>query len=168
MSACTDVTTLSIIVFFGGSTTRWTLHDEALACRVAPCIRRHITPAFDHVDAIGLPRPRISFTVGRYSRDGMAAARTMHERLFTELVATERNHSDIAFGAGHLMGTTVMGADPARSVVDGEGRAHDVRNLFVVGSSVFPTVGTANPTLTLAALALRTADKLRRTLTQLP
>jgi choline dehydrogenase-like flavoprotein len=51
-----------------------------------------------------------------------------------------------------------MGADPARSVVDADGRAHDVSNLFVAGSSVFPREGTANPTSTLAALPLRTAD----------
>jgi choline dehydrogenase-like flavoprotein len=127
-----------------------------------------ITPAWDHLDAIGLPRPRIAFTVGSYVRDGMAAAKVLHERLFTELRATERNHSDIAFGAGHLIGTTAMGANPATSVVDGNGRAHDVSNLFVVGSSVFPTEGTANPTLTLAALALRSADVLRRGLSQLP
>ena len=133
-----------------------------------PDPHNRITPAFDHLDAIGLPRPRIAFTVGTYARDGMAAAKELHERLFTELLATERNHSDIAFGSGHLIGTTAMGADPARSVVDGNGRAHDVSNLFVVGSSVFPTEGTANPTLTLAALALRTADVLRRNLSQLP
>ena len=61
-----------------------------------------------------------------------------------------------------MMGTTQMGADPARSVTDGDGRSHDVPNLFVAGCSLFPTVGTANPTLTLAALALRTADVIRR------
>src|SRR5262249_26744432 len=132
-----------------------------------PDPNNRITPAVGLLDAIGLPRPKIAFTVGKYSRDGMAAAKAMHERLFTELAATERNHSDIAFGAGHVMGTTAMGADPARSVVDADGRAHDVSNLFVVGSSVFPTVGTANPRLTLAALALRTADVLRRELPRL-
>src|SRR3954454_17851187 len=89
-------------------------------------------------------------TVGDYARDGVGAAKQVHEQLFTELLATERNHSDIAFGAGHLIGTTAMGADPAHSVVNGDGQAHDVPNLFVVGSSVFPTEGTANPTLTLA------------------
>jgi glucose dehydrogenase len=133
-----------------------------------PDPKNRITPAFNHLDAIGLPRPRIAFTVGKYARDGMAAAKVLHERLFTELLATERNHSDIAFGAGHLIGTTAMGADPTRSVVNADGRAHDVSNLFVVGSSVFPTEGTANPTLTLAALALRTADVLRRNLSRLP
>ena len=121
-----------------------------------------IVPDFAHLDAIGLPRPQISFTIGRYVRDGMAEATALHERLFDQLKATERTHVGFPFGAGHVMGTTQMGADPARSVTDGDGRSHDVPNLFVAGSSLFPTVGTANPTLTLAALALRTADVIRR------
>ena len=121
-----------------------------------------IVPDFTRLDAIGLPRPQISFTIGAYVRDGMAEATALHERLFDQLKATERTHVGFPFGAGHVMGTTQMGADPARSVTDGDGRSHDVPNLFVAGSSLFPTVGTANPTLTLAALALRTADVIRR------
>ena len=60
-------------------------------------------------------------------------------------------------GAGHVMGTCRMGDDPAKSVVDKNLRSHDHSNLFVVGASVFPTVGSANPTLTVAALSLRLA-----------
>jgi choline dehydrogenase-like flavoprotein len=120
-----------------------------------------ITPDFAHLDAIGLPRPRIAFTIGQYVRDGMADAAVLHERLFDQLRATERTHVGFPFGAGHLMGTTKMGADRATSVTDGFGRSHDVRNLWIAGSSLFPTVGTANPTLTLAALALRTAEAIR-------
>jgi choline dehydrogenase-like flavoprotein len=120
-----------------------------------------IRPDFAHLDAIGLPRPRITFTIGQYVRDGMADAAVLHERLFDQLRATERTHVGFPFGAGHLMGTTKMGADRATSVTDGFGRSHDVRNLWIAGSSLFPTVGTANPTLTLAALALRTAEAIR-------
>jgi choline dehydrogenase-like flavoprotein len=58
------------------------------------------------------------------------------------------------------MGTTHMGNDPAHSVADGYGRTHDHENLYIAGSSLFPTSGTANPTLTIAALALRTAAAL--------
>jgi choline dehydrogenase-like flavoprotein len=53
-----------------------------------------------------------------------------------------------------------MGADPARSVVDPELRCHQHKNLFIAGSAVFPTGGTANPTLTIAALSLRLADTI--------
>ena len=66
--------------------------------------------------------------------------------------------------AAHIMGTAVMGDVPADSVVDRWGRAHDVPNLWVVGSSVFPTASTANPTLTIAALTLRTAQAIHRTM----
>lgn len=62
-------------------------------------------------------------------------------------------------GAHHL-GTTRMAADPRYGVVDGNCQVHGVSNLFVAGSSVFPTGGHANPTLTLIALAVKLADFL--------
>jgi glucose dehydrogenase len=60
------------------------------------------------------------------------------------------------------MGTYRMGNDPKTSVVDSFQRSHDHPNLYLVGSGTFPTVGTANPTLTLSALALRTADSIAK------
>jgi choline dehydrogenase-like flavoprotein len=62
------------------------------------------------------------------------------------------------------MGTYRMGADPKTSVVNAEQRAHDHPNLFLLGSGVFPTVGTANPTLTIAALALWAAETIQQDL----
>ena len=62
----------------------------------------------------------------------------------------------------HHMGTTRMHADPRHGVVDADCRVHGVSNLFVAGSSVLPTSGTAGPTLTIVALALRLARHLRR------
>jgi choline dehydrogenase-like flavoprotein len=58
-----------------------------------------------------------------------------------------------------------MGADPRTSVVDANLRSHDHPNLFLLGSGVFPSTGTANPTLTIAALALRAVEPIRATLT---
>ena len=55
-----------------------------------------------------------------------------------------------------------MGDDPKNSVVDKYCRTHDHANLYIAGSSVMPTVGTVNVTLTLAALALRLADQLKQ------
>jgi choline dehydrogenase-like flavoprotein len=60
----------------------------------------------------------------------------------------------------HLVGAARMGNDPASSVVDRYGRTHDVSNLFVCDGSVMPTQGSANPGLTIQALAARTADYL--------
>lgn len=61
---------------------------------------------------------------------------------------------------GHILGTTVMGTDPATSVVDEHMVHHRVRNLVVAGCGAFPTSAPANPTLTLCALSLCSARKL--------
>ena len=68
---------------------------------------------------------------------------------------------DGARGSHHHMGTTRMHEDPKRGVVDPDCRVHGIENLFVAGSSVFPTCGHANPTLTIVALTLRLADHIR-------
>ena len=62
--------------------------------------------------------------------------------------------------AGHQMGTTRMADDPRRGVTDASGKVHGVDNLYVAGGSVFPTYSFVNPTLTLVALTLRTADRI--------
>jgi hypothetical protein len=62
--------------------------------------------------------------------------------------------------AGHQMGTTRMSSDPRYGVVDENCQVHGIRNLYIIGSSVFPTCGGRNPTLTIVLLALRLADYL--------
>jgi choline dehydrogenase-like flavoprotein len=62
----------------------------------------------------------------------------------------------------HHMGSTRMHADPGKGVVDANSRVHGVANLFIAGSSVFPTYGASNPTLNSIALTLRLADHLRK------
>jgi choline dehydrogenase-like flavoprotein len=61
----------------------------------------------------------------------------------------------------HHMGTTRMHNDPKQGVVDANCQVHGIPNLFIAGSSVFPTGGYANPTLTIVALALRLADHVK-------
>jgi choline dehydrogenase-like flavoprotein len=64
------------------------------------------------------------------------------------------------------MGTTRMGADSKTSVTNANGQSHDHPNLWFAGSSLFPTSGTANPPLTIAALALRTAEAIKAAVRQ--
>ncbi len=66
-----------------------------------------------------------------------------------------------AYG-GHHIGTARMGSDSRHSVVDSDCRVHEVGNLYIAGSAVFPTSSQANPTLTITALALRLAAHLSR------
>ncbi len=69
--------------------------------------------------------------------------------------------SNHPIGGYHHMGTTRMASSPRQGVVDTDCRVHGIGNLYVAGSSVFPTGGWANPTLTILALALKLSDKLQ-------
>ncbi len=112
-------------------------------------------------DVYGVPVPRLSYRLDDYTKAGFAASVAAHDAIFAKLGATEVQHSPQAQGAGHIIGTARMGDDPASSVVDRDLRSHDHPNLFILGSSVFPTSATANPTLTIAALTLRAVDVVK-------
>jgi choline dehydrogenase-like flavoprotein len=115
-------------------------------------------------DMYGVPLPRIAYRIDQYTHDGMAAARKAHEDIFNRLGVSEFHHSFVAQGAGHIIGTLRMGSDARTSVVDADLRSHDHPNLFILGSSVFPTSATGNPTLTIAALALRAVAPVKASL----
>ncbi|MFT0849521.1 GMC family oxidoreductase [Achromobacter sp. F4_2707] len=119
-------------------------------------------------DMYGVPLPNIRYRLSDYVTEGMAWARKLHNEIFQKLNATQISHAPEFFGAGHILGTTRMGTDPERSVVDPQLRSHDHFNLFIAGGSVFPTVGTANPTLTIAALSLRAAEAIQQQLAEMP
>ena len=122
----------------------------------------------DQNDNFGLPRPKIEFALHDYNRRAFARAKLVAAQIFAHLGASEIqvvNQDPNAYsGAGHIMGTVRMGLDPTQSVVDPQCASHDHPNLFLVGAGVFPTAGTANPTLTLATLALRAEDTVHRRL----
>jgi choline dehydrogenase-like flavoprotein len=80
------------------------------------------------------------------------------------LFEEEASWPDDLAGGWHLMGTTRMSASPRGGVVNGDCRVHGMSNLYIAGSSVFPTAGSGTPTLTLVALALRLASHLRKAL----
>ena len=87
-----------------------------------------------------------------------ALAETEGLNIFEAAGARERWASGI--NQAHMMGGTIMGEDASRSVCDGFGRVHELTNVFVAGSGLFPTSGAVNPTFTIYALAARTMDHL--------
>jgi choline dehydrogenase-like flavoprotein len=120
------------------------------------------TPAQAATGAENLRRFMRRYRTGAYAQAGLKEARATHARLFRALGVSEIHHWPGPQGAGHIMGTCRMGDDPKTSVVDKELRVHGHSNCFVVSTAVWPTVGTANPTLTLAALSLRAVESIRR------
>ena len=107
-------------------------------------------------------KPVVTFTShAGYALAGIAALPDALPRVLGALpVEGLRISGGPATTEGHVQGTTVMGRDPASSVVDPDLRHHRLRNLLVLGASVFPTCPPANPTLTLSALSLRAAERL--------
>jgi len=122
-----------------------------------PDPENRVEPDWDNLDEIGLPRPKLTYWHGEYTKNGWEQAKPLFTKILEEVGATDIEFSEPG-GAGHVLATTRMGDDPATSVTDSYGRTHDHPNLFIAGGSLFPTVGTANPTLTIVALALRSAE----------
>jgi choline dehydrogenase-like flavoprotein len=121
-------------------------------------------------DALGRNRVRLDWKPSEFDRHSWIRA---HQIVDEELRRTGagRLHMTSEFehspwppsmdGGSHHAGTTRMHVDPQRGVVDENCRVHGIENLFIAGPSVFPTSGSANPMLTIVALALRLADQVK-------
>jgi fructose 5-dehydrogenase large subunit len=112
-------------------------------------------------DWLGINKPNIYYDVGDYvRRSAKEYSVPLVRKLAAELGALEVQVSTEFTNSDHIMGGTVMGANPATSVVDVDCRAHDHRNLFLPGGGAMTTGGCGNSTLTMAALALKAADAI--------
>ncbi|MEO6517768.1 MAG: GMC oxidoreductase [Pseudoxanthomonas sp.] len=92
---------------------------------------------------------------------GSELARVSEGRFDPEPWIANEHSEPLVYGTSHHLGTTRMADDPQQGVVDRQCRVHGVDNLYVAGSSVFPTGGWAFPTFTIVALSLRLAEHLR-------
>ncbi|GAB7118360.1 GMC oxidoreductase [Natrinema sp. JCM 9743] len=111
-------------------------------------------------DDHGNPVPDVHWTVGDRALETIERVNEIQERILDELGAeiTWQVGPEGTGPAYHHMGTTRMGSEPTESVVGPDLRTHDLENCWIASSSVFPTGGAMNPTLTIAALALKAAD----------
>jgi choline dehydrogenase-like flavoprotein len=110
-------------------------------------------------DLFGDPVPHVRLAFSDVDKHTQRRAREIGARLLNEIGVREVQNLQFWFGA-HQMGTCRMSDDPDRGVVDRDGRVHGTSNLYLAGSSVFPTGGAVQPTLTIAALSLRLANHL--------
>jgi choline dehydrogenase-like flavoprotein len=125
-------------------------------------------------DDLGIPAPKIIYQRRENTIKTLAFGVERGKELLeaagaTKIVNAGWDVDGIGRGAapGHYMGTARMGVDPARSVVDKWGRAHEVPNLFIIDGSMFPTSGVTEPTSTIQANALRIADYFKTNRKQL-
>ena len=150
----------------------------AIRAEQAPNPDSRVLLDMDHFDATGMPRIKLDW---RLTGQDVDSVRGLVDALGKAMIArdvgrvemadwlqdpttgwvTDANVSAHPLGGYHHMGTTRMHDDPRHGVVDRECRVHGMRNLYMAGSSVFTTAGSATPTLMIVALALRLAAHLQ-------
>jgi choline dehydrogenase-like flavoprotein len=125
------------------------LPDRGNAVALAPNLR----------DYFGSLAPHIHYRVGAYEQKALDEAKAVASRILTALGLSPIRATGLTY-PGHQIGTHRMGIDPRTSVVDVNLKCHDLPNLYLVGSGCFVTASASPPTLTIAALAIRTAEHI--------
>jgi choline dehydrogenase-like flavoprotein len=137
-----------------------------------------ITVDPNYRDQLGNLRPVLSYNLPDYVLDGVAFARALSRRLYQRLGAEDCTLYDpmdpswvsyqgqgyVIRGGNHWAGTHLMGTSAKNSVVDSRQRSWDHANLYLAGAGSMPTIGTANTTLTLAALCFQSAEHIAKDL----
>ncbi len=154
-------------IAFRNPTQTYSLHYDA---EQSPDPENRITLMEDR-DALGLPRLRVDWRSHETDIDSVVKCFEILKRDFERCgvgrmnadseTVRERVRAQAGVGA-HQFGATRMAGDPSRGVVDANCRVHGTENLYIATSSIFPTVGYANPVLTITALAIRLADHLKQ------
>lgn len=170
-----------------GKELRQYLHDSItrqvllhFECEQLPEASNRVTIDPQYLDLLGNYRPVLHYNVPDYMRAAFAAAKSISDQMFaragiqdyTQYNTTDPNYvtyNGVGYsfnGAGHLVGTHRMGSSRSNSVVDREQRTWDHPNLFLVGCGNMTTLGTSNPTLTMAALTFWAAENILKQLSQ--
>jgi choline dehydrogenase-like flavoprotein len=141
-------------------------------------ISNRVTIDSRYRDAIGSFRPVISYELDEYCRKGIVETKKISDQIYKKVGVTDETRGYVPnnpfpaghfmvgenryeyHGAGHGIGTHRMGSSPSDSVVNSDQQSWDHENLYLVGCGNFCTSGTANPTLTAAALAFKAAEKI--------
>jgi choline dehydrogenase-like flavoprotein len=152
--------------------------ELAFMIEVLPSESNRVTVDPSYTDALGNMRPVISYRIPEYTLRGAAYARRFARLVFQRLGAEDHTNYDasdygyvsfegegyIIRGGNHLAGTHVMGSARSNSVVNSDQQSWDHDNLYLVGGGSMPSIGTANVTLTIAALCYKTAESILRRL----
>ncbi|OJF92959.1 GMC family oxidoreductase [Pararhizobium antarcticum] len=127
-----------------------------------------------YTDQLGNMRPVISFEIPQYTLETVAFSRGLTKQLYQRAGAQDHSSYDpmapgwvthngegyVVRGGNHWAGTHLMGESPKDSVVNDRQQSWEHANLYLAGAGSMPTIGTANTTLTLAAICLRTAEDI--------
>jgi choline dehydrogenase-like flavoprotein len=134
--------------------------DWGVGIEDLPHERNMVTLDPELTDGDGIPAPKIHFEIDEEMRANLRFQLDRAHEAHQAAGAIDTIEADWSSWGWHLLGTARMGDDPATSVVDRWGAAHDVPNLYVMDGAVFVTSGPMAPTATICANALRCTDRL--------
>ncbi len=146
----------------------------AFMCELPANPNNRVTIDPQYVDKLGIYRPVIHFDVPEYCKKTFAYCRELSKTIFERLGAEDHTHyedTDPAYfeyegegywfrGGNHFSGTHVMGTAPSNSVVDSNLRSWEYENLYLLGAGSMPSIGSANTTLSLAALTFKASEQM--------
>jgi hypothetical protein len=132
----------------------------SIMCEDLPDEANRVVLSPDLKDSSGMPAPKLVYRYGPHIKPCLDYNVARASEVFRDAGAWQVISNGPTPSNAHSMGTARMGDDPTRSVVDRWGMSHDIPNLGIVDASVFVTSGPLNPTSTICALALRTAEHL--------
>jgi choline dehydrogenase-like flavoprotein len=138
--------------------------DLSISLEPLPDPNNRVTLSKDRRDPLGLACPDVYYDVGDYVLRGAEAARKQLEHIGSLFAAAEFNITTSLNANNHIMGGTIMGRDPNDSVVDADCRTHDHDNLWLPGGGAMVSASVVNSTLTMAALGLKSADAIAKSL----
>ncbi|MFK7964034.1 MAG: GMC family oxidoreductase [Burkholderiaceae bacterium] len=157
-------------VNFHNEASKWIAHSTGMVCicEDLPELHNRVTLDPKLTDSDGIPAPKINYTFSDNSLRMLDHAVARATEVLKAAGATDV-HADSPWQVAgwHNLGTARMGDDPDYSVVNSWGRAHAVRNLFIVDGSIFVTSAGVNPTSTIQALSLYIADTMTKNLANL-
>ena len=133
----------------------------SIICEDLPELSNRVSLDPNLKDSNGIPAPKIDYKLGENTKKMLSFGLKKGKELLNECGAKNIfAYGPVRNTGWHLMGTTKMGLDRETSVVNKDGMCHDVKNLYIVDSSVFPTSGGVNPASTIQALALFISSKI--------
>ena len=135
----------------------------AIICEDLPEEHNSIQLDFKRKDISGMPGVKINYTLSENSKKMLSHGISRGREIMKKAGAKEvLSFGPVKHAGWHLMGTVKMGNSKKNSVVNKFGQAHDVKNLLIVDSSIFPSSSGVNPMSTLQAFALSVADKIKK------
>lgn len=135
----------------------------AIICEDLPERKNYVELDYKNRDSSGMPGIKIHYKLSNNSKKMLANGISKARRVLKTIGANKIfSFGPVRHTGWHIMGTTKMGLDKKRSVVNQFGQTHDIKNLVIVDSSIFVTSGGVNPMSTLQALALKITDYIKK------